>query len=252
MDAPRKRIVIAGAVLLVLLFIGLVIWLWPRGEDNQYGEGVEIGGYSGQVNNLPSDYLDGFEAALLKMVRYNGISDAEASDIRDATIRDGSAKQTYLDGKGTGYSGSFIVDIASIKQSYEIQYEYAAPNTGVTTSGYPVLVNCLDTDQLIYGDFGCKNLYAAESEDLDPLVSHLPYKNLTYQINADSTAGGDKLRLNVKLSIPDIDLSGDEASRRQTITLYKAEVTKWISSQGVDPANYDIHYNYSDTGERVE
>lgn len=230
-----------------LLLLGAIVWIITA-RVHDAGDRTPIRGYDRLVKNLPESYKSAIEAALRDMIAYNGIDESQLDSVKDAiTRKDSAAQEEEL--KDYRYTGRFIVDIESIGHSYQVQYEYSKRPEMNAQSGYPVLVGCLPKDQLIYGDFSCKERYTQTDEIVkDPIVSRLPRNTLSYSLIADAT--GKELILRAELRIPEIDLQGGSASRRQTVALYKKEVTEWITSQGLDPAKYTIYYNYLDNGNK--
>lgn len=227
--------------------IGVIVWIITAQVHNA-DDRTRIRDYDRLVKNLPDSYKAAIEGALRDMIAYNGIDASRLDSVQDATIREGTAEQEEAL-KDYRYTGRFIVDIESIGHSYLVQYEYSQRPEMNPQSGYPVLVSCLPEKQLIYGDFSCKERYTATDEKVkDPIVSRLPRTTLSYRLIADAT--GKELILRVELRIPDIDLQGNQASRRKVVALYKKEVTDWITSQGLDPAKYTIYYNYLDNGNK--
>lgn len=243
----KNRTKYALVIVISLLLLGAIIWFVSHNADNQEPDGqTPIREYDQQIKNLPANYKSGIEGALRDMIAYNNAESSTADRVSDAVIRDGSATQREAI-KGDRYEGQFIVDIESLRQSYLVQYEYSRLPEKDAQSGYPVLVTCLPENKLIYGDFICRERYTTADEKVrDPIVSKLPHATLSFRLSADAT--GEELILRAELRIPAMDLSGDARSRRQAVTLYKREVTNWMESEGFDPADYTITYNYLNDG----
>ena len=250
-DSSKKRLVIIGVIAGVVL-IGLVILLAFLFRDtgrNQYGERIRIQNYEEMVENTSSEMRDAKESYLYNIVKLNTDKDFDATTIKDAYIREGSAKQNYAQ-RDRYYSGSFIVDMESIKQSYWVQYTYALDESNPNVSGSPVVISCLPEDQLKYGPFDCKDLVSEQSAANDVLLQYLPYQNFSFRISPDATRG-ERLTMIVRLSIPQLQLKGSAETRRQAVAQYKEQVESWIISKGADPASYDYEYNYDDNGNPI-
>lgn len=247
----KKRLWLIFGIAAVVM-IGLVAGaaaIYNALHKPTYGTGgVAITNYDKKVKNLPDDRKQSIEAALRNTIKLNLPNDTSMPNIDDATIRDGSEQQTELI-KNTRYKGTFIVDIASIKQSYRVNYTYSSDPHDSFAVGYPVNITCLTTSELKYGDFQCKSVTSEESKGVDPIVGLLPHTTLSYNLRADSTSGN--LILYARLDIASVDLKGDVASKQRAIAMYKKEVTDWISQQGLDPSKYTIKYNYDDNGNPV-
>lgn len=245
-DPKKVRLLIVGIISFFLLVIGISVFFYINENKNQFGDHIPIKNYDQVVSNLPKLYKDSISSSLYDIVEHNtpNKSESELSSIKDAFIREDSANQEVLK-QNIQYVGSFIVDIPSIKQSYQVQYTYSKNADDPILSGYPVLVSCLDTTKLIYGDFNCKNIH--EEDKTDPIIGLMPYDSLDFSASADTSTG--KLIINVDLHIPSIDLAGPIDTKREAVALYKKEFINWLKENGYDVANYTIHYNYSDDGE---
>lgn len=114
------------------------------------------------VQTLPDSEYQAIKAAISYTLISNGINDD--SKISDATIRNGSYSQSISDPQLSIYVTNFIVDIPSIKQSYNVQDTWSPLSTDVThLYDYTTLVTCLDSSQLIYGNFNCTDRLKQET-----------------------------------------------------------------------------------------
>lgn len=248
---PRRRlvtIIIVTAVVVIGLALLIGFLAQPK-TKNQFGNIIRIQNYDQKVKNLSSDMRDAMESYLYNIVKRNDTSNFDATKVTDAYIRDSSDSQTHNDTNDV-YSGNFIVDMASIKQSYQVQYSYSSNPNNVDTGGNPVVISCLPINQLKYGEFNCTDFVTQQSAPNDALLQYLPYQSYDFSITPDATQG-KKLVLNVTLTIPDMNLSGDLTSKQATIKTYKQEVTSWIIAKGADPTKYTINYNYDDDGNPI-
>ena len=238
--SPRKKIVVIIVAILVLIgLITLVISTLIPKNNNTYGDEVTIKNYTEKIKNLTDDRRDSMFAALYKIVELNKKEGAQTPDINDAVIRKDSDSQKYNAEKDI-YEGYFIVDIKSISQSYRIQYTYSSDNDNQEVGGYPVTATCLPVNQLIYGDFNCKDTIQIESAGIDPIIQYLPQSTLSYQIEA-STGTDNKTVLNIRLLLSEADY---RISEQEAVNTYKKEALDWIESKGLNPANYTINYSY--------
>ena len=246
MDNTRQLRIITIVGILFFIIIGVFIYIaYSNANKNEYGESLSINNYDQKVKNLSKQYKDAITASLYKTVLLNSSNEVKASSIKDAIIRENSDSQDEVI-KNEQYTGDFIVDIASIKQSYKVQYTYSKTVDNEVLSGYPILVSCLDVKDLKYGDFKCKDLYVDKSKQDDVIVGYLPYNTLDYRLTGNTTTG--ELVINAKLNITPGDLKGSVESRQKIVAMYKKEVTNWIKSKNLDPSKYTIVYNYDDNG----
>jgi len=79
----------------------------------------------------------------------------------------------------------------------------------------------------------------------NPILAHLPYGTLDYNLTATfvTVSGQTKLELNAQLLLSEADLSSLQ-SEQVAITQYESEVTQYITSLGLNPSNYTINYRY--------
>lgn len=118
---------------------------------------ITITNYADYVQNLSRE-----EKLLIQQAIYYVVMDNNKgiqSMPSDVTIRNGSYKQAY-DSATTIYKTSFLVDIASLKQSYRIEDIYSPlprEESGVSYS-YSTLALCPDRSELIYGSFDCTDM----------------------------------------------------------------------------------------------
>ncbi len=235
----RKRTaLIVTAVVGGLIILGLVITIIAVSLNRSpYDNGVAIQNFDKLVKNLPKERKDAVFAALYEVVKLN--NSGEVPDITDAIIREGSEVQTPAGPRQ--YSGSFIVDIASLRQSYLVQYAYSPDANDHFMTGYPLVVSCLPADKLIYGEFDCKNPGFIDSTPIDPIVYILPYSTLSYEVRALTSPAdpNGKTTLKITLFLSDADYrTGKDAA----IESYKQQALSWIRSQGFNPDNYLLQY----------
>jgi len=247
----KKRLIIAIVLFVLLSLLFIIIAVVQNGSSstkNQFGEYIKIQNYNDKVKGVPSDIRDAIQTSLYRIVKKNSSSNFNPLTVKDAYIRDSSESLKYDESQSSNY-GTFIVDMGSIRQSYGIQYSYS-PKGVPTADGTSVVLSCLGKDKLKYGDFKCVNILSDEINEIDSILQYLPYQNFTFKI-VPRAADDGALTLVVTLTIPESDLKGDAASRASTVTMYKAEVEKWVSSKGLDPAKYKYLYNYTDNGDLI-
>lgn len=243
----RNRIIffIFAALVVIALIVAAIIGVGKSASQNQFGGYIKIQNYDAKVKNVSSDVKDAIQSSLYNTVKMNTATDFNPATIKDAFIRDGSDTQAY-DSTTQVYSGLFLVDMASIKQTYQVQYSYSVSNT-IDTGGSPIIITCPTPDQLKYGVFTCKDLVSTQANPDDALLQYLPYQNFSFKISPDQTSG--KLVLNVALNIVDSDYGTTVAEHAQAVADYKGYVVDWFNSKTIDASKYTILYNYTDAGD---
>ena len=250
----RKKAFAFIAVLTVLVVLVIVIGtLVTQRDTNKFGKFIKIQNYSNEVENLSPEMRESMESYLYTVVKMNVGPNVEPEKIKDAVIREDTAKQAY-DGRTSVYAGNFVIDIESIKQSYRASYEYLRNKDMrdiANISGNPVAITCLPENQLKFGVFKCQDIVGKQASGFDDILKYLPYQNFSYKITPNAVENEGKLTLEVELTIPQSDLVGPESSRREVVAMYKKQVTDWVASKGVDDSEYIYEYNYDDAGNLI-
>jgi hypothetical protein len=245
----RRIFLLAAALVFVgIIIISIIIGI-SNSNKNQFGSFIKIQNYDQRVQNVSGDVKDAIQTTLYKLVEKNSPSGFDPGSVKDAIIRDGSDKQVH-DREKDLYTGSFIIDMESVKQSFNTQYSYSRTNT-LDVGGNAIVLSCLPDSLLKFGSFDCKDFVMEQTNKYDEILQYLPYENFSFKITPDATANDGTLTLVVKLTIPESDLVGSIGSRTQVVSLYKKEVVDWIKSKGLDPLKFKMSYNYTDSGEQV-
>ena len=245
MDSYKKRrnqliIISVSAFVIFAVCIGLIFM--PRQKN---GPELGIEGLSKTVANLPAERRSAIQAMLLTTVRMNTSENIDESNISKGVIREGTEKSDFDQDKEL-YTGSFIVDLESIRQSYEVAYFYREDPDSFITGGNTVEVTCLPPEKLIYGDFDCKDILSEQSKDVDPIIKELPFISTYFKVSAHYV--GDELELTAELRMLPSDY---DKSPVAAVQKYKEKVYTWIRSTGNDPSSYTIKFNYADSGEKL-
>lgn len=130
--------------------------------EGQMGQ-VVIENFSKSVANLSASEQTNIQGALYNVMILNN-SQNDVLKTSDATIRDGSVEQTY-DQEHYLYSTHFLIDIPSLKQTYQIYDKYSSVPSiqKEIKSGLSAL--CPEESQLKYGNFSCTDIYRQQEGD---------------------------------------------------------------------------------------
>lgn len=234
-EANKKKIVILAIIATIIIIVPLFIFsLKPK----KYGVGIEIKGYDKYLTEIPRDTRDSLNSTLYNIVKMNLESNAKI-DVKDAVIRGDKSITNKYDNKTKVTSGTFIVDMASIKQSYLMHFEWSSEK-GADYSGYPVVAECLPIEKLVYGDFNCKDMFTVLKENRDPILDDLPYRGAdNYSVTA-SYDENKKIMLDVAIRL-DPSVVG-EAEKAAYIQKAKDEFAYWLSWVGHDIKDYKVNY----------
>lgn len=156
-----KPSMIVGLIGLAIIIV-LIIILKNLLRTNPYGEEIRIDNLSSVYTTMPQEQKDRIFNALYEVVSIN-MSDGSIIPESGAMIREGTATQEY-DSKTNINTGNFIVDISSIKQSYQVEFEWSSDNNNKFLGGYTVSVTCLPRSLQIYESWSCKSLFGADPD----------------------------------------------------------------------------------------
>lgn len=206
-------------------------------SKNQYGESVDIANLSTYTQGKPTDKdsIDLIKNYLYKIIKLN-TPNSSPEKITDISIRDGSFSQEYAKDDKL-HTVNFIVDIPSLKQSYNVSYQWIDSGGNRDSIGeYGTIVNCLKEGKVIYREFKCKDFFSEAArigKPTDPIFEFLPYSTTAYKVTYNTSR--KTLDMKVYLSAADVR-SGKEV---EIIDKYKSEVREWIISKKLDPKNYE-------------
>lgn len=223
------------SILLILIFITIFVLLFLFQSGNKYGDEINISGFDKYISNMPADRKSAINSSLYNIIESNLKSNK--FDIKDAIIRESSVKDNYNNSTNIN-SGSFIVDIPSIKHSYLISYEWSSDSNNINMSGYGAIASCLPINELIYDDFNCKDDFNQYKTQADPILNYLPYEKPNYIITAD--INNSRTILNINLTLYGYDTRDN--TEEEAINKYKTEIINWIKSINLNPDNYSLNY----------
>lgn len=222
-----RRILPFGIGFVVILLVGVVIYFALQSNT------LSITRLDEATKNIPEGNRAAIRRAVDLIITQNNPS-KNTRDVNDIAVRPESIKQNYNE-QQRGYTGSFIVDIESLKQSYRVQYSYSSNENSTLNSGYPVVASCLEASELKYGAFDCQDTSIEQHLD-DPLLSKLPYEAPFYSVTNSQSESGEQIVI-VKI------MTNTNSSRtREAFARYKVEANAWIEQQGVKLSDYLVEY----------
>lgn len=239
-----KPVINVKKILLItfLVIVGVVIvalsTTYTESRKNKFGDEVVINKLEENTTDRPTpekNVIDYIQFELLEAVNMNHKKAIKGSDITDAVVRSGSFNQQSKDNI---YTVSFIVDIPSLKQSYQANYQWEEGTSSVKNiDEWGTNVRCLPEEKLIFGKFECKDMFSILSGDNSAIIRHLPHSTLNYRVTLDPK---EKNTLNVVIKTSAADERKDSSA---AVLTYKNQVVEWIRSTGNDPVDYKIKYS---------
>jgi hypothetical protein len=232
-----RRNIIIGAVILIFLFIITVAYMNTR---NPYGDELSIANLDSFTKDKPA-ILNAIKSNLYKVVKMNTHKEIKSNSIKDILIRKDSFSQEY-NPKFTLHTVKFIVDIASLKQSYAVSYQWVDDKKYFTNMDeYGSEITCIPIDKLIYGDFKCVDERIIEQgvRQYDPIALILPY-TVKYKYTVVShTKEENGVTLRVDAFVP-----AWETDKAKVLDEYTTEIKAWIKSKKLDPEKYSLEFIY--------
>lgn len=232
-----KTIIFIGIFLLGIILIVGILGALGVFHSNPFGNSTRIDNFSTYFKKVPTEKKDAVFAALYGTIGDN-LDKSAIIPTSGAMIREGSVKTEYVEASLSNFS-TFIVDIESIQQSYDVQMSWSNnPNT--TVAGYEILITCPTKAQLIYPDFDCRDFLSSDPLNKlyaqNPIVYILPivvsyydqnHKLISYRINYNVIDDNTKIKLIIT------DYTG--GNRERAIQTLKEKGIK-------DPEQYEIEY----------
>ncbi len=224
-DKKHKLMILVG-LLVFLLFVGIIIIvsitnITPRLKiDN-----IDV------VQNLSGDVKDALEIDLYRTVDKNTDEKVPGSG---ALVRTDTIVSEYNNSTKV-YSGNFIVDIDSLKQSYLVQFEWSKEKNNPNLSSTSELISCVrEKEKIIYPDFKCEDQFSfnENTDDADIYLNgYLPH--------IENLSTGETfvvLENGINYLFIQLDSCHNNTLIEEAINKTKA----WLNSLGVDPNKFTI------------
>lgn len=155
---PKKDVnplILIGIGFALLVIIVLIITFKNLFRKNPYGEEIRIDNFSQYYSDVPGDEQDKIFHELYETVSEN-THDIEKMPSSGALVRDGTTNYEY-DRDAYVHYGNFVVDIESLKQSYQVQFNWSNKENSI--NGYSVIVGCVSASQQIYPFDNCEDMF---------------------------------------------------------------------------------------------
>lgn len=238
-DRNRKIAILIVIVFAIATLVSVGFFIANLFTNSSNEDSIRINNYDQYVSNIADSERVALETMLFNTVSYNEADTEKIKAVNDAVIREGSYSQTQSDGI---YTTKFIVDIESLKQTYQLQNLYSRQSVEDSDlRDYTSLVICPEKDQLKFGEFTCRDRLSTEAgvTKSDPVLQYLPVSNLDYSLDRDPNSA--ELKLKATLNLTEVDRRlGEEAA----IATYKESIRKWFESKNLNIDDYSITYRY--------
>lgn len=235
-SSPGVRLVVALAVPVIVILVVIMIYMLSRPEVIPMPL-LAIDNFGEVLPDVSVDTEVLIEEKLYTQVTESGVSSVpeDGAMIRRGSV-DGFAIQDF-------HVGDFIVDIASVEQSYIVKYYYGELKSEYEAEeSASVMVYCVeDENEVIYPDFACK-----ANRDFvkpDPIQYILPQVfedySLTYTYSLTSESG---YAIVVTYDPPEsVYLSGKvEEFENESM----GKIREFLTGAGVNPDDYEFVIKY--------
>lgn len=186
----------------------------------------------GEIGNIDVDFeLDETKKSVIEGTLYDELLFNNVGNIYNVVkIREGSVYYSYISDLNV-YILNFIVDVEDLGQSYHLAYRWSGENSKkYFSTNVPALAFCLDSEDLIYGDFECKDAYNGRGSDI---VVHDLLQDKTFENSVVNLAGdvynGERLIIHIYTN-------SDEESIEETAV---DEVSSYLSNVGFDLEDFE-------------
>jgi len=155
--------VIVFLVIQIIIVILLVTIISNINNNSFEAPSTKIFNLTQKVNDLPTDSVEPIQVSLYDAVEINKGTLQSITD-SDAEVRDGSVVNLYFEKQNVHYV-SFIVDIPSISQSYQVFHEWSdEANNPYIMLNMATMTMCLPQSMSIYEDFKCHDRFAQNGQ----------------------------------------------------------------------------------------
>ncbi len=236
----QKRIQVNPITVLITMFVvvGLVllgITLYKVFRTNPYGREVRIDNFSEYFSDAPEDIRDFMFARLYDIIVDNTDLKDDGIPKSGALIRNGSVTNSYDESLNMHY-GRYIVDIKEVRRTFVGYFEWSNDKKNINYSGISTVYYCPKTQDIIYDDFECRDMFSDDISAKFPITHYLPETVEYYSNNYSSYT---KYRIAYLLL--------DDNSRIVlTITDYtggnREKALDKIREFGFNPDDYEIQY----------
>ena len=173
-------LVVAFAVIQLIFIIVLIIIISNLNKDTYVPANVPISSLEDDLAEIPENSVEVIESMLYDSIASNGGA-LESISNSDAQIRENTMADIYFEDIDMHYI-SFIVDIPSIRQSYQVFNEWSDNRTNPNyLTNMATMIMCLPKEQIIYADHDCKDRFNHNGQKIlaSKFIDHFDFEYFT-------------------------------------------------------------------------
>lgn len=217
------------AALFEVIFIIIAIALLSNLlQPTEVSAKIHLNNLESTIPEIPKDQREDISRELYNIAAQNTENSKFIKNF-GATIRESTIEKE-------SNSGSFIVDIDDLQESYLVQYRLKGDD-GKYDSGYPTLITCPKKSLRIYENQSCEDNFSPKT-----LEELLPYSDTTSSGQFFSIVKGENFSPK-KQSI--IIMSSICDNYQSTSEEINSKVQAWINDQEIDISKVPITNNFS-------
>lgn len=192
---------------------------------NEFGQALAI-------QDIEFDSNNGVKNAIGQTI-YNVVTLNNKGNIPNngAKIREGSAHYVYIEDSNTYFLG-FIVDIEDLKQSYRFAWLQPTDPSGQIMIKKVMMAFCLKEDEMIYGNFDCKDNYNGHGLDIVTYNLIRDHSFSNFSIALSDIYVGDPLKITIQL------FPKDGASKATAVQ----ELSEYLSESGINLDDFEYDF----------
>lgn len=230
----RKMVVGGIIVFAVLVAMAVILFIYDSFRPNPYGDEIRIDNFTEYFKDVPKDTME-FGFSNLYGIVYNNIENKNDIKRNGALVRSDSVSIEYDRKTKKPLNATFIVDVPFAKQSYKGFFDWGNTSEDYAGAGYKFVFSCLPDEDLIYGDFGCVDMFSPQQSKV-PICNKLPIMVSDYDVASRRSS-------NYSLSCYYInDNDAKILVNDFTGGNYENALNK-IRELGFNPDDYEIEYN---------
>lgn len=232
---PKTYLLVFISIIIIITAIIVFFIIHNQLHDQK----ISIENIDKYVKNMPDSKKQEIYGTIYMAAQTNSDLDEVTLSTATAVIREKTFSETY-NKYDKVYSGDFVVDIDSIKQTYHIYYDWSPNKTSeqLIAGSYGTSANCPTKNEMIYDFYKCKNPYTDEIyRAYDYLTMLLPYTG-TLKDNTSYTAS--PVEYYYGSEEPFIRVSIDACGNNKKITEGVEAFKNYLKSYNLNPEDYNI------------
>lgn len=239
----RLLLLIGGMVGFVMIIVLISIVLINYRQEKYKAIIDNIEECSGGISQFSKDVL--FENVYNLVDAQNNIEQIETKETYHALLRENTCEtKEYNGGEIVSYKTYAIIDIEEVGYSFKIGYSWIKNSETVDLGS--VEATCLSSDELIYGEFNCKdNPMILTAIELDPILNILPYFGENYIIKPrlDENEDGEYYTIVIEYNPPESVYENGEVEEFRNSR--KQMATNYLINQGIKLDEYVIEETFA-------